>query len=118
LALAPDDRERTLREWVRAEAARSLGLTSPNEVPWEQPLRELGMDSLSAIELRNALAARLGRPLPATLVFDHPHASALSRFLLGLLTPALPEAPIAAKAVDEMSEGELDALISSLQGTP
>lgn len=114
--LTPAERERSLREWIRAEAARALGLGSPTEVPWERPLRELGMDSLSALELRNALVARLGQPLPATVVFDHPHVAALTRFLAARIAPVPPKSKAVADVIEEMSEGELDALISSLQG--
>ncbi|MBX2796982.1 MAG: type I polyketide synthase [Myxococcales bacterium] len=49
----------------------------------DRPLRELGIDSLAAVELRNALAALVGMRLPATLVFDHPDARAIARFVLG-----------------------------------
>ena len=74
------------------------------------------MDSLSALELRNALVARLGQPLPATVVFDHPHVAALTRFLAARIAPGPPKSKAVADVIEEMSEGELDALISSLQG--
>ena len=47
----------------------------------DAPLFELGLDSLSSVEFTAALDAALGRPLPATLVFDYPSASALVRFI-------------------------------------
>ena len=121
LRLPPAERERALRTWVRSEAARVLGLSSPAELPWEQPLRELGMDSLSVVELRNALAARVGQPLPATLAFDYPHVAALAQYLLARIAPAeSPAAPPtpAEKTVDEMTEAELDALLSTLKESP
>jgi acyl transferase domain-containing protein len=55
-----------------------------------RPLPELGLDSLMAVELRNALGRLVGRSLPTSLVFDHPTAEALSLFLavqLGLAEP-------------------------------
>ncbi|MEJ3655548.1 SDR family NAD(P)-dependent oxidoreductase [Actinomycetes bacterium KLBMP 9759] len=81
--LAPADRERTVREIVDTEAAAVLQLSSPADVPAERPLKELGLDSLMAVELRNRLAAAAGTPLPATLLFEHPTSVALTRFLLG-----------------------------------
>lgn len=123
LSLPPAERERALRTWVRSEAARVLGLSSPAELPWEQPLRELGMDSLSVVELRNALAARVGQPLPATLAFDYPHVAALAQYLLSRIAPPAAPAPDlnlapAEKTVDEMTEAELDALLSTLKESP
>ncbi|WP_232666823.1 type I polyketide synthase [Pseudonocardia sp. TRM90224] len=82
-SLAPADRERTVRELVDAEAAAVLQLHSPADVPAERPLKELGLDSLMAVELRNRLAAAAGVPLPATFLFEHPTSTALTRFLLG-----------------------------------
>ncbi|XXX76158.1 SDR family NAD(P)-dependent oxidoreductase [Sorangium sp. So ce134] len=66
---------------LRADIARVLS-SSANEVPEERPLRELGLDSLMAVELRNAISARVGKPLPATLLFDHPTLRDLKRHLL------------------------------------
>jgi acyl carrier protein len=45
----------------------------------ERPLREMGLDSLMSVELRNALVVRAAARLPATLLFDHPTVAALAR---------------------------------------
>ncbi|XXX73393.1 SDR family NAD(P)-dependent oxidoreductase [Sorangium sp. So ce134] len=100
LALAPEARLAEVQAAVRAEVARVLGLGAAADFSPERPLQELGFDSLMAVQLRNALAARLGRRLPATLVFDYPTVAALARHLLDQLQPAatkraaaLPTAP-------------------------
>ena len=49
----------------------------------EQPLMEAGLDSLGAVELRNALASLFAVDLPATVTFDHPTAAALGTFIAG-----------------------------------
>ncbi|MCP2330919.1 Acyl transferase domain-containing protein [Actinoalloteichus cyanogriseus DSM 43889] len=66
---------------VRAHLAAVLGHDDPRRVDAHRGLRELGVDSLAAVELRNRLSAATGRPLPATLAFDHPTAERLAAFL-------------------------------------
>ncbi|MHB9849263.1 SDR family NAD(P)-dependent oxidoreductase [Streptomyces krungchingensis] len=67
---------------VREEASRALGLRAAESVRPDQPLRDLGMDSVTAVELRNRISTRIGARLPATLVFDHPTAARLAEHLL------------------------------------
>ena len=73
---APERREK-LAERVRHEVARILALPSGDAVPRDRPLSDLGLDSLTAVELRNALSQLVGHRLSATLVFDHPTVTAI-----------------------------------------
>ncbi|MEV6191898.1 SDR family NAD(P)-dependent oxidoreductase [Streptomyces sp. NPDC051920] len=83
LARLPEaDRAARVLALVREEASRALGLPSTESVRPDQPLRELGMDSVTAVELRNRIGTRIGARLPATLLFDHPTAARLSAHLL------------------------------------
>jgi NADP-dependent 3-hydroxy acid dehydrogenase YdfG/acyl carrier protein len=85
------ERERIVREAVLAEVASVLGHSSTGAVDPESPFRELGLDSLTAVELRNRLQAASGLRLPVTVIFDHPTVQALSGHLLDeLLAPAGP----------------------------
>ncbi|KUM68178.1 type I polyketide synthase [Streptomyces curacoi] len=67
---------------VREEASRALGLRSAESVRPDQLLRDLGMDSVTAVDLRNRISARIGAKLPATLLFDHPTPARLTEHLL------------------------------------
>ncbi|HTN85332.1 MAG TPA: acyltransferase domain-containing protein, partial [Sorangium sp.] len=95
-ALTPAARAAEVEAAVRADVARMLAL-APAEIPDDRPLRELGMDSLMAVQLRAALAARVGQPLPSTLAFDHPTVAAIARYLLDRALPvAAPRATASA----------------------
>jgi NADPH:quinone reductase-like Zn-dependent oxidoreductase/NAD(P)-dependent dehydrogenase (short-subunit alcohol dehydrogenase family)/acyl carrier protein len=80
--LAPDRRLDAVIQTVRGEVARVLSLGRAAAVPVDRPLRELGLDSLMAVELRNALGRRASATLPANLAFDHPTPAAIAKYLL------------------------------------
>ncbi|MBT3218046.1 MAG: acyltransferase domain-containing protein, partial [Proteobacteria bacterium] len=75
---------------VRSQALAILGFAQNTAISPDQPLQELGLDSLMALELRNNLSASLGQKLPATLLFDYPTLKQLTAHLAGI-APA--EAP-------------------------
>ncbi|WP_030247854.1 type I polyketide synthase, partial [Streptomyces sp. NRRL S-350] len=83
---SPAEQEQVLLDLVRGAVATALGHGAVSSVDPAGQFKELGFDSLTAVELRNALAAGTGLRLPATLTFDHPTPTAVARFLLaGLL---------------------------------
>ncbi|MFG1989001.1 type I polyketide synthase [Actinoplanes sp. NPDC048988] len=82
LARAADsERDEIVRDLVRAEAAAVLGHAGGDELPAEVSFKDLGLTSVTAVELRQRLAVATGLSLPATLVFDHPSVDAVTRLL-------------------------------------
>ncbi|SDT17975.1 Acyl transferase domain-containing protein [Actinoplanes derwentensis] len=97
------EQQRVVLEFVRSSAAAVLGHTGGAEIAPRRPFRDLGFDSLTAVDLRNRLRAETGLALPATVVFDHPNAAALAAHLLARVagTPA-PAGPVTGAATVAM----------------
>ncbi|MFE6872305.1 type I polyketide synthase, partial [Kitasatospora sp. NPDC057692] len=85
--LTAEDRRRALSELVCTQIAAVLGYPGPAAVDESRAFRELGFDSLSAVDLRNRLTAATGLRLPVTVVFDYPRARALAEHLGTALFP-------------------------------
>ncbi|WP_454674681.1 amino acid adenylation domain-containing protein [Achromobacter pestifer] len=83
-----EQRETVVLEAVRAEVAKALEFASAEDVDVSLPLQDIGIDSLTAVLLRNQLSDMTGLALPAKIAFDHPNLRALSQFLLEKLTEA------------------------------
>jgi acyl transferase domain-containing protein/NADPH:quinone reductase-like Zn-dependent oxidoreductase/acyl carrier protein len=79
--IPPNKRWNFVMAQVRGYAVKVLGTDQSKLIEPQQPLNELGLDSLMAVELRNALGAAVGRPLPATLLFKYPSLQALTDYL-------------------------------------
>jgi pimaricinolide synthase PimS1 len=85
LARLPEvERRASLVALVRDQVAAVLGLSGGTAVPSDQPIKDLGMDSLMAVELRNQLSARADTSLPTTLAFDYPTPEAIADLLMRL----------------------------------
>src|SRR5262249_31032460 len=122
-----------LVQLIQRHTATILSHTNPAAINPQRTFKELGFDSLTAVELRNHLTHTTGLRLPPTLVYDHPTPTALATYLLGELgvldgrpSPLIDEldrlqAMLAGADPDEADRAaitaRLEALVRSWTGT-
>ncbi|WP_324613468.1 SDR family NAD(P)-dependent oxidoreductase, partial [Streptomyces sp. SBT349] len=82
VGLSPAEQRETTLGMVRDHVAAVLGHASPNAVRVDKPFKDLGFDSLIAVELRNQLSSAMGMRLSATAVFDYPTPAALTEHVV------------------------------------
>ncbi|WP_345463107.1 type I polyketide synthase, partial [Actinoallomurus oryzae] len=98
-----------LVQLVCASTSMALGHESSESISADSSFKELGLDSLTAVELRNHLGSATGLRLPATLIFDYPTPRSLADHLNGRLSPK-PTAP------EDLLLGELEKLKKIVEG--
>ncbi|MER5898479.1 SDR family NAD(P)-dependent oxidoreductase, partial [Streptomyces sp. NPDC001876] len=109
--LSSAERGALLQDMVLTEVAHVLGHTSSEAVGERQAFKDLGFDSLTAVELRNRLNAATGLRLPATLVFDYPNVQVLAGHLAGALSGAGDPAVVAPRRPVPVAADEPIAIV-------
>ncbi|MET8853315.1 SDR family NAD(P)-dependent oxidoreductase [Amycolatopsis sp. NPDC004625] len=102
------ERDRAVLDLVRSEAAAVLGHRGAEAIGSTRPFRDLGFDSVTAVEVRNRLREVTGLRLAATAVFDHPTPVALARFLVAEIAPGGTPAESAFGALDRLEASLTD----------
>ncbi len=109
--LAPEQRREALLQLIRREVGRVLSM-SAGAIGSEQSFKEAGLDSLMALELRNALSRETGLTLPATLVFDYPHPRAVAEYVSGQLGQRETTPMVSPQLRPALSEDESIAVVA------
>ena len=110
----PAERRRLLLEHLRQQTAKILSLSPRTRIDEESALHDVGLDSLMAVELRNALQLSLNRQLSATLALDYPTLRALRDVLLTeMFGPEKSEITSVEKAADKAAAQSAPRLFSS-----
>jgi acyl carrier protein len=103
-----------LEQQLQRLAARILGLETGTRVDPGQALHELGLDSLMAVELRNAISQAVEQPLVATLLFSYPTIEDLVRYLLDLVFGSSTPPEAAAERASQLAVSDVLAQIERL----
>ncbi|WP_443053080.1 type I polyketide synthase [Streptomyces sp. FXJ1.172] len=107
--LSAEERLDALEELVRETVALVLGFAEPADVDASTPFIKLGIDSLTAVELRRRLGEFTGMPISPATVFEHPTARALAEYLVqapdaapDAVTRAVRPAPAVADSLSDL----------------
>jgi acyl carrier protein len=107
--VAANQRRPVIAAYLRGLVVQTLGLDPSQPMDDRQPHSELGLDSLMAVEIRNALGIALGKILPVSLLYEYATIEALTGYMAGEL-PGFEIASSPAVEVAEVSRPEADLL--------
>jgi acyl carrier protein len=114
LSAAAEERRAMLMEHLRQQTVQILSLPPQVKIDHDEALHDLGLDSLMAVELRNALMTSLRRQLSPTMVLDYPTLRTLTDFLLAEISEGRKPSNAADRVSEDisaMSDSEAETLL-------
>jgi NADPH:quinone reductase-like Zn-dependent oxidoreductase/acyl carrier protein len=105
-AAVPSEQREMLVVYVRRQVAQVLRISDSHSISLDAGFFDLGMDSLTSVELRNCLQTSLGCSIPSTVAFDYPTVGALVDYLTQQLLKV--EAEASDTSVPESRESEVE----------
>lgn len=103
----PEEYEAIVLQMVRNEVAKVLEFSSGDDVDPSLGLQDIGIDSLTAVLMRNQLSDMTGLALPAKVAFDHPNLNALSKYLVERLVE------LGIESADEEEQSVVEEIVES-----
>jgi acyl transferase domain-containing protein/acyl carrier protein len=118
LAAEPEERHQLLQSYLSAQVARVLGL-SASKLDLQQPLSNLGLDSLMAVELRNRIAVDLGVKVPVVKFLqgfsvDEAVTQVLDQLTAESSDPLAPVAQVVTQQKEHIDKGNAEQLLANL----
>ncbi len=116
LLVQPLERQRLLENYILSKIATALKI-SPSRLNAQQPLNSLGLDSLTAVELKNWIEEELNVQIPITIFLQEPSIAEFSAQLLDQLTEdriSQQDAEQLLERLDQLSDEEVDTLLSQI----
>lgn len=110
------ERQRLLENYILGKIATALKI-SPSRLNAQQPLNSLGLDSLTAVELKNWIEEELNVQVPITIFLQEPSIAEFSTQLLDQLTEGQinqQDAEQLLERLDQLSDEEVDALLRQI----
>ncbi|KAL6720320.1 hypothetical protein ACLMJK_002241 [Lecanora helva] len=108
---APEQHTSIVLRIVQATIVSALGYTRTDKVDVSQPLQELGVDSLTAVLVRNHLATLTGLALPPNISLLHPTLTSLSKFLLSQMLSDSPNGLSNASELNGETQSNVDPYV-------
>ncbi|NEO73021.1 type I polyketide synthase [Moorena sp. SIO3H5] len=117
-AAVPSERRSLLVAHVRHQVGRVLGISDSHSIGLEQGFFDLGMDSLTSVELRNKLQTSLGCSMPSTLAFDYPTVRDVVDYLAQYVLEVEDATPVLSSSRESEKNEKQEQLLAKTKELP